>query len=277
MPKIRSKCRVVFLYGTRHRELFSVAETSDGLSIFLKKEINHSFKETPLGKNIKNDRISVHNSRNSNGNLIKRTTEFSDGDISESYLFIKNSKENIFAHIFSKFCTKFSERFYSKPNKSDFISVVGQCKRIKGFSLIFHIFIARNNEKIPICKGHTFHVIRFKNWKIVVYYCVSNFIETEFGYALFPSTSAPLLNKNREFDFHSDGVDSIKHEEIDGYLFKACELMRDGTYSSLHAFAGEEVQKLFKNYPIWFFPSEEMLEISSATGWGPVAQIERRR
>ena len=172
MPK-QSKTRIVVNLNGNVKEILSILEKKDGdLIIFPKPEENYdgSLRSGP----IKNEHVSIHQSANSNGFLIKTTTLLEEGQIITNAQFRQPGPDGLAALIYGHATADLSNSRYDCKCKKEDNLVYLYKDDIAGSGILFYFLIASaSSGDFPLNAKTEPTILHFKNFTIL---CLSGFL-----------------------------------------------------------------------------------------------------
>lgn len=246
------------------KELFFVIEKSDNsLLIVVRNEDNlgipssprEIFKKEETLRPLKTSRISIHNSENSSGMLIKLTNEFEYSPNETHACFVAESKVRLFHPIFYKIYPDLSHKRYIKKANKNCITIGRSTSNDKA-SLCLAVLVCSKNEPLPIFSWNSMSHVNFNKYSIVVYSSFLNVAPNHYGVSSFTTTQ-----KGGQMD---GGVKSLNSSELGKTVFENFQMLAASKVERQADSSSPENEAIFRSHPLYFHATVEDLALGRA-------------
>jgi hypothetical protein len=254
----KAKTRFVLEVDGTLKETFSILELNDnGLNILEKFEQRYGEdRDSPY---VSETRISVHPSPASPGTLIKRHKILIDGTAITNALFIKDSKVNLLAHLCTKACPVFTDRYDCRPRERDQVVTLGRCKSSDACTFVYAILVGNRDRQYLDIRGFSKTRVQFRQFSIAIYSHYLNVPPFHASMTIMQATSPEQINGVASKPPIGDGGPSLTDEELPALLLDYSERAAAQLCIMMSKELPSEQATFLMGWPLWFYPTPESL------------------
>ncbi|MBJ7413636.1 MAG: hypothetical protein JHD15_25250 [Phenylobacterium sp.] len=250
------KTRVVVSYESNDRELFSVQELASGdLVIVARHEENFEDVRTGERSKMALERMTVHYSPESDGTTFMRHIILESGEKRTGSAFIKNSKDSLFAQLWSKLCPELNDRYVRPPRPRDTVCRIGEFHQRDMTTLIYTVMISNVGKRAPDNLSNTRTSISFSRFDVSIYSSYLNIPANTYCANVMRASSAEWINGKPISAERNDGLAVVRADELPALLLD-CQKRLTSTVKQRRARAAPpNIAEAIDRYPTWFHPT----------------------
>jgi len=256
----KPKTRFVVEFDGALRELLSVRELPDRslvvLSRFEQWAVDLESGEETLRES---ERYSVHMSPQSTGTTLKRTVTLADGRAITSVYFVKDSKNSLLSHLYTKACPILSNRYDLRIREKDALVKIGAFSRGDFTTFIFTVLVGDATRTFPNLRDHSLVTFAFGHFEIAIYSSYLNLPATDNSVTITGATAPKRVNGIATGVRTSDGKPSIDPTDLPSLVLDSQQLCAANLVVRMVEMLPADLGKLLLDVPLWFYPDTTAL------------------
>ncbi len=256
------KTRIIVSYEGKDRELFSVQELASGDLIIVARH-EENFEDVRTGERSKMalERMTVHYSPESDGTTFMRHVILESGEKRTGSAFIRNSKNRLFAQLWSKLCPELNDRHVRRPRPRDTACCIGEFHRRDMTTLIYTVMISDSGTRAPDNCNNTLTSIPFSRFNVSIYSSYLNIPANTYCANVMRTSSAEWIGGKPISTERNNGLAVVREDQLPAFLLD-CQNRLTATVKQRRArTAPPDIAEAIARYPTWFHPTPSDLAL----------------
>lgn len=266
------KTRITITIEREEHEILSIKEGRSGdLILFPRHGSAHDHPDGSI-RETREDRISIHASRETDGNTIIHHLTGKDGSMVETASFLHNTASGFAWHVISKKCQSLApEKYLARPRGRDRLINIGSYDP-KQSTLLYSVFVADSHRDLPSlpCLAEPYRQIEFSAFRIFFFARYLSIPSLDKGTYIVSPTSRPRLDKEPPENLTRRYMESIPYGRIAFSVYELSLLLREAAIRHVGRLVGSrEAQWARAETSTIFATAPEMSEQgeSKLEGW----------